>query len=154
MATSPNRDAKKKAKGRKRGSRAKGSGEWTPIFIAALQKLPVVRVACQQAGISRAEAYRMRASSPDFAMEWEQALQDGIDIIEANLISRAIKSDTTASIFILKNRRPEVYGENVNLNVTGSLSIEEVRQARASLQAKLNQIVDVVAPGSRRLIAE
>ena len=78
-------------------------------------------------------------------------MQDGLDIIEAQLMTRAIKSDTVASIFILKNRRPEIYGENVNVNVSGSLSVEEVQQARASLNAKLTRIIDVVAPGDRRL---
>ena len=68
-------------------------------------------------------------------------------------MARAMKRDTVAGIFLLKNLRPEVYGENVNVNVSGTLSIEEVRQARASLNAKLTQIVDVVAPGDRRLLA-
>jgi len=136
---------------RKKGSKAKGSGDWQPAFLAALQKLPVVRVACQQAGISRAEAYRARTRDAAFASSWEEALQDGLDIIEAQLMTRAIKSDTVASIFILKNRRPEIYGENVNVNVSGSLSVEEVQQARASLNAKLTRIIDVVAPGDRRL---
>ena len=140
--------------GRKKGSKAKGSGDWMPVFLAAMQKLPVVRVACQQAGISRAEAYRARTRDATFALAWEEALQDGIDVIEAQLMTRAIKSDTIASIFILKNRRPEIYGENVHVNVSGSLSIEEVHQARATLHAKLTQIVDVVAPGDRRLLRE
>jgi hypothetical protein len=140
--------------GRKRGSKAKGSGEWKPVFLAALQKLPVVHVACQASGISRAEVYRARTRDADFALAWEQALQDGIDVIEAQLMARAIKSDTIASIFILKNRRPEIYGENVNVNVSGTLSVEEVHQARASLHAKLTQIIDIVAPGDQRLITE
>ena len=138
---------------RKKGSKAKGSGDWQPVFLAAMQKLPVVRVACQQAGISRAEAYRARTRDATFALAWEEALQDGIDIIEAHLMAMSQKN-VVAGIFMLKNLRPNIYGEHVHVNVSGSLSIEEVHQARASLHAKLTQIVDVVAPGDRRLLRD
>jgi len=148
-------DTTKKAKrkpGRPKGYKPKGVGEWTPVFLAALQQLPNVRAACQKSGVSRSEAYRLRAQDPTFAQAWHEALQDGIDVIEATMMARAMKRDTVAGIFLLKNLRPEVYGENVNVNVSGTLSIEEVRQARASLNAKLTQIIDVVAPGDRRLL--
>ena len=148
-------DTTKKAKrkpGRPKGYKPKGVGEWTPVFLAALQQLPNVRAACQKSGVSRSEAYRLRAQDPPFAQAWHEALQDGIDVIEATMMARAMKRDTVAGIFLLKNLRPEVYGENVNVSVSGTLSIEEVRQARASLNAKLTQIIDVVAPGDRRLL--
>ena len=148
-------DTTKKAKrkpGRPKGYKPKGVGEWTPVFLAALQQLPNVRAACQKSGVSRSEAYRLRAQDPTFAQAWHEALQDGIDVIEATMMARAMKRDTVAGIFLLKNLRPEVYGENVNVSVSGTLSIEEVRQARASLNAKLTQIIDVVAPGDRRLL--
>ena len=151
-------DTKKKAPrnkgGRPKGSRAKGAGDWKPVFLSALQTMPVVRVACQKAGVSRSEAYRVRSEDPAFASEWHQALQDGIDMIEATLHVRARQKDTVAAIFLLKKLRPEVYGENVNLNVSGSLSIEEVQQARAKLHAKLTQIASAVAPGDRRITVD
>lgn len=139
--------------GRKKGSKAKGSGDWMPVFLAAMQQMPNIRVACKQAGISRAEVYRARARDAEFALAWEQAKQDGIDVIEAHLMVMS-KKNVVAGIFMLKNLRPDVYGEHVNVNVSGSLSIEEVRQARASLHDKLNQIAEVVAPGDRRLAYE
>jgi hypothetical protein len=142
----------KRKPGRPKGYKPNGVGEWTPVFLAALQQLPNVRAACQKSGVSRSEAYRLRAQDSTFSQAWHEALQDGIDIIEATLMARAMKRDTVAGIFLLKNLRPEVYGENVNVNVSGTLSIEEVRQARASLNAKLTQIIDVVAPGDRRLL--
>ena len=137
--------------GRPKGYKPDGVGEWTPVFLAALQQLPNVRAACQKAGISRSEAYRLRSADPVFLQAWRDALQDGIDMIEATLMARAMKKDTVAGIFLLKNLRPEIYGENVNVNVSGSLSVEEVQEARASLNAKLTRIIDVVAPGDRRL---
>ena len=137
---------------RKKGAQAKGSGDWKDTFLSALRVAPVVRQACKQAGISRAEAYRERHRDVDFAQQWQEALNDGIDEVELALHIRARKQDTTAAIFLLKNLRPEVYGENVNVNVSGSLSIEEVRQAQTSLTEKLNQISQAIAPGDRRLL--
>ena len=146
-----NVDTQKKKGGRPKGSKAQGSGEWKPVFLAALQAMPVVRVACQKAGISRSEAYKVRSTDAVFALAWKQALQDGIDMVEATLHVRARKNDTTAAIFLLKNLRPEVYSENLNVNVNGSVSIEEVQGARPSLHSKLVQIASVVAPGARRI---
>ena len=112
----------KRKRGRPKGSKAQGSGEWKPIFLAAMKK---------------------------FATAWEEAKEDGIDVLEASLHIRAREKDTIASIFLLKNLRPNVFGENVNVNVQGSLSIEEVANARKTLNAKLKQISNVVAPGER-----
>jgi hypothetical protein len=142
----------KKRRGRPKGYSPDGAGEWREVFLAALQTLPNVRTACRKAGISRALAYKERTRSSDFADQWSEALQDGIDVIEATLMARAMKSDTTAGIFLLKNLRPEIYGENVNLNVTGSLTIEEVQRAQSSLNSKLDQITQAIAPGDRRLL--
>mgnify|MGYP003628517312 CR=1 FL=1 len=139
----------KRKRGRPKGSKAKGVGEWQKVFLVALGKLPVIKVACVEAQVSRAEVYRARTRDPKFAIAWDHALQDGIDAVEANLHMRARDKDTIAAIFLLKNLRPEVYGENVNVNVSGSLSIDEVQQARKTLRSKLNQIAESVAPGER-----
>jgi hypothetical protein len=134
-------DNKKKSGGDKK-TRApkKGIGEWTPTFLMAIRNMPNIRVACLHAGVSRSEAYRLRSVNPEFEQEWAEAWQDGLDAIEAKLMARAMKSDTIAAIFLLKNRRPEIFGENVNVNVSGSLTIDEVRQGNARLNDKLAQI--------------
>jgi hypothetical protein len=111
-----------------------------------------VRVACEKAGVSRAEVYRCRSLDPKFAEAWNHAKDDGIDVLEASLHQRARDKDTLAAIFLLKHLRPSVYADNVQLNVSGSLSIEEVTNARASLKAKLSQIEAVVQPGQRRIV--
>jgi len=139
---------------RKKGAKAKGAGDWKETFLAALRVAPVIRQACKQAGISRAEAYRERQRDMSFAQEWTDALNDGIDEVELALHIRARKQDTTAAIFLLKNLRPETYGENVNLNVSGSLSIQEIQSAQASLDTKLKQITKTVAPGQRLIATE
>jgi len=137
---------------RKIGSKNKAkTGEWKELFLTAMRSYPVVRVACQAAGISRAEAYRVRSRDPKFAEAWEHAKDDGIDVLEVKMHERAREKDTLAGIFLLKHLRPQVYADNVQVNLSGSLSIEEVNSAKASLKAKLNQIQETVAPGVRRI---
>jgi hypothetical protein len=142
----------RKKPGRPKGYKPNGVGEWVPVFLAALQQMPNVRQACVKAGVSRSEAYRLRIDDPEFAVSWQQALQDGIDVIEATLMARAMKRDTVAGIFLLKNLRPEVYGENVNVNVSGTLSIEEVSKARQSLKTKIRQMSEAVSSETGRKI--
>ena len=138
--------------GRPKGSKNKLKvKDWQEVFLAAMRSYPVVRVACEQAGVSRAEVYRCRAVDPAFSEAWNHAKDDGIDVLEAKMHERARDKDTLAAIFLLKHLRPSVYADNVSVNVSGSLSVEEVTNARASLKAKLAQIQQTVAPGTRRL---
>jgi len=85
-------------------------------------------------------------------LAWTEAKDDGIDVVEAALHKRAREKDTLAAIFLLKHLRPAVYADNVNVSVSGSLSVEEVHSARASLHAKLKQIEEVIVPDKRKLI--
>lgn len=87
------------------------AGDWIETFLATLRKLPVVRIACQQAGISRALAYQWRQSNEEFRKQWDDAKEDGIDTVEAAMLVRAQQKDTVAGIFMLKNLRPSVYGD-------------------------------------------
>jgi hypothetical protein len=138
--------------GRPKGSKNKHKDDWKTIFLAAMRSYPVVRIACEKASISRAKAYQERALDPMFATAWTDAKDDGIDVLEAALHQRAREKDTLAAIFLLKHLRPAVYADNVNVNMSGSISIEEVHSARASLHAKLKQIEDAVNPHERKLI--
>ena len=125
--------------------------DWQEVFLTAMKSYPVVRVACEKAGVSRAEVYRCRSSDPIFSMAWEYANDDGIDVLEASLHQRARAKDTLAAIFLLKHLRPSVYADNVQVNVSGSLSVEEMTNAKASLKAKLSQIEQTIAPGVRQI---
>ena len=87
------------------------AGEWRPAFLRGLEVCPVVGEACKAAHISRKTAYEWRERDEAFRKEWDQAVEAGLDGLEAALIERGKKRDTTAAIFILKHRRPEIYRE-------------------------------------------
>jgi hypothetical protein len=101
------------------------TGEWIETFLSALRTLPVIRVACKEAGISRKTAYQWRERDPEFRAQWDEAHEDGIDMLEATLHKRAREKDTLASIFLLKAWRPERYREHattaVQVNVVTKL---------------------------------
>src|ERR1051325_6101789 len=81
--------------------------------------------AAAAAKASRNTFYCLRASDPRFREAWDQALERGLDPLEDSLFERGAAGDTTAAIFLLKKRRPHIYGDqpktvNQNLNVRSS----------------------------------
>ena len=99
-------------------------------FLHALADTVNVARACRKAGIPRRTAYDWRDADPDFARRWNDALDDGIDLLEAELHRRAFEgvekpvwhkgeqvgttrhySDALA-MFLLKAHRPERYRDN------------------------------------------
>tara|TARA_R110000824_G_scaffold303833_3_gene491677 strand:+ start:1184 stop:1600 length:417 start_codon:yes stop_codon:yes gene_type:complete len=128
-------------KGRKPGSVAKSAREWVPVFLEALKAMPVVRLACEHAGVSRKTAYQWRDQNEEFRAEWRSALEDGIDMIEAQLHARARTSSDRAAMFLLRSLRREVYGDHVAVDVKAHLTLDEVAKAKASLEEKLARLM-------------
>jgi hypothetical protein len=64
-----------------------------PKFLEELRKVPVIGLACKQAGITRNTVYRWKEEDPVFAVEMEEALEEGRlhvnDVCEVQLITLA-----------------------------------------------------------------
>jgi hypothetical protein len=133
------------AKGRQKGKKAKSANEWHPVFLEALKAMPVVRLACEHAGISRKTAYKSRTEDAEFRTQWDDAIEDGIDIIEANCHAHARQGNERLMIFILKTRRRRLYGEKLDVDISGTLSVEEVNEAKINLDKKIEQIEGILA---------
>lgn len=99
--------------------RRPSADEWRPAFLAALRNSGNVRASCQAAKISREAAYSARANAPEFAAEWDSALEDAIDVLEATARQRAQASSDTLLIFLLKAHRPEKYRETTRQEISG-----------------------------------
>lgn len=92
--------------------------KWQPAFLTALRNSGNIRAACQAAGITRAMAYHARKTKPVFAAEWDEAMNDAIDLLEAAAWQRArTQQSDTLTIFLLKSHRREVYGDRVDVTV-------------------------------------
>jgi len=99
---------------------------WKPIFLEALRNSGNVRSACIKAGINRDAAYKQKARGNGFAAQWDEAMEDAIDVLEAAAWKRASQPDNpsdTLLIFLLKSHRRRVYGEKVSGDAEAPLRI-------------------------------
>lgn len=93
------------------GTTAKRVVRWQDRFLESLREHPNVTVACRAARISRQQAYRARGDDPQFAADWQEALDKSVDELEARAFQIAMEGDTNLLQFILRAHRPETYRE-------------------------------------------
>lgn len=112
-------------------------GQWKPIFLSALRRCANVSRSASEAEISRKTAYKERQDSTTFRDAWDDAIEEGLDYLEEEARRRAYegtlepvfykgehvglirKFSDTLTIFLLKGRRPDVYGDRLKQEVTG-----------------------------------
>lgn len=80
-------------------------------LIEQLKKTPIIEIACEKAGISRATYYRWRKENPDFAKTADEAIIDGEsfinDMSESQVISLIKEKNWPAISFWLKYHHPK-----------------------------------------------
>lgn len=55
---------------------------WYEKFLERLRAVPNVRAACEAAGVGRSTAYDARQRDETFALEWADAVEQGLDALE------------------------------------------------------------------------
>ncbi len=132
--------------------------KWAMPFLEALEATANVSEAARVAGISHRTPYRNRRKDKLFAEAWEQALERGIATLEIEVRRRAlhgvsasedVKYSDSLAMFLLKAHRPEVYRDNVTVDVRHSGDII-VRFAGMTVEEKKTEIADRL----RGLLAE
>jgi len=98
------------------------------MLIEQLKKTPIVQIACEKTGISRATYYRWRKKSGKFREEADKALLDGTKIVndmaESQLISAIRNQNMTAIIFWLKHHHRDY---KTRVEVSGQIkTVDEV----------------------------
>lgn len=68
--------------------RAPAPRVWRKTFLAELAATSNVAASARAAGISASHAYEMRRRDPEFYREWQEALCEGYDHLELNLLHR------------------------------------------------------------------
>ena len=81
-------------------------------FLLGLVGKCSVHHAAKAAGVGRRTVYTWREGDAKFAQNWEDALEDALDVLEASLYERAMNGDTTAGIFLLKGRRAGIFRDS------------------------------------------
>lgn len=61
-------------------------------LLEALRKTPVVQVACERSGVSKATFYRWRSEDPEFLSESDNALADGKELVSDMAVSQLISA--------------------------------------------------------------
>jgi hypothetical protein len=97
--------------------RRRYTDKWWPQFIAALRDCGNIRAACEVVGIDRRNIYYQIEEYEDRRQEFDEAMADATDILEAAAIKRAQQYSDTLLMFLLKARRPQVYRDNYKQQV-------------------------------------
>ena len=96
------------------------------LLIEQLKKTPIVQIACERSGISRASYYRLRKEDGEFKKMTDDAIIEGetliTDISESQLISLIRDKNFPAINLWLKVHNPK-YASKVE--VTGNLNVKE-----------------------------
>lgn len=112
-------------------------GVWKPLFLEHLRETANVSRSANFAGVNRRTVYTERGNSETFREAWDDAVEEGMDFLEEEARRRAYEGtlkpvyqrgdkvgeirefSDTLMIFLLKGRRPDVYGDRVKQEVTG-----------------------------------
>ena len=93
------------------------------LLIDNLRKIPIVQVACEKTGVSRATFYRWHKANQTFAKLADDAITESVEIVhdmaEAKLVSSIRDGNMTAIVYWLKHRH-KAYSNRVE--VLGTLS--------------------------------
>lgn len=110
-----------------KGKTPKARRDWKTPFLAALAEGSSVKCACLKADVARRHVYRTRETDPAFALAWDDASEDGTDVMEDEASRRAVvgvdkpiyhqgvKVDTVKEYsdallkFLLTGRRPDKF---------------------------------------------
>lgn len=95
-------------------------------LIEQIKKTPIVQIACERSGISRATYYRWRKASKKFREEADQALFEGVALInelaESQLISGIRDKNMTAIIYWLKHHHKDY---KTRIEISGHIKTAE-----------------------------
>lgn len=110
--------------------------------IDQLKFNPIIQIACQKSGVSRATFYRWRSEDEDFKKQTETAIQDGVllinDLAESQLLAAIREQNLTAIIFWLKNHHGD-YADKIQVNterglIDTNLTPEEEKLVKKALK--------------------
>ena len=139
--------------------------DWKPAFIEALRATGSVTRAAKYAGRSRNQAYHVRRQSEDFAAQWDDALEEGTDLLDAEARRRAVtgidkpvfyKGEVVGSItkysdrllmFLLRAHRPQVFRDGGKVKQPGATDVDVDRDIEKRIMEKLDRLNRMAALG-------
>ena len=117
------------------------SGRWRKPFLESLARQGIVVTAAADASITKKTAYNARNNDPDFAQQWDDAIDTATETLEIELRRRALdgveepvfyrgvmldqrvrKYSDVLLMFYLKGLKPEKYRDNISQHIEGKIS--------------------------------
>lgn len=96
------------------------------LLLEQLKKMPIVQIACEKSGVSRATYYRWKKEDEIFAQAADEALLEGTalvsDMAESQLLSQIRDGNLGAVMYWLKHRNSHY---NNRFEVTAKLKHED-----------------------------
>ncbi len=80
-------------------------------FLSVLAEGGSVTLAARAIGVARKNVYAWRNKDEQFNADWDDAVEQGTDLLEDVAVRRAMDHSDTLLIFLLKGRRKERYAE-------------------------------------------
>lgn len=118
------------------------------LMLKQLKKTPVVQIACEKTGIARSTFYRWKEEDKEFAKEADQALAEGValvnDMAESQLLS-AIRDRNISSIFYWLNHRHPAYSNK--LEITAKVKDETLSPEQEELIKKALEHASLIMKG-------
>jgi len=118
------------------------------LMINQLKKTPVVQIACEKTGIARSTFYRWKEEDSEFAKEADQALAEGVslvnDMAESQLLS-AIRDRNISAIFYWLNHRHSAYSNK--LEITAKVKDETLSPEQEELIKKALKHASLIMKG-------
>jgi len=117
-------------------------------LLEELTRMPIVEIACKKAGVGRTTYYRFRKADPDFANQADDALQEGIalmnDMAETGLLQGIKNQEFTSIAFWLKHRHKKY---SPKLEITGAIKTDQsLTPEQEELIQKALKLAGVTAP--------
>lgn len=115
-------------------------------FLDALEVGASLSRAAEAAGGRLSNFRRWRSDDPNFAEDWDDAIEAGTDYMEDAAVQRAVKKSDPLMMFMLKARRPDKYDRGSKLEVSGGISVEGSKQKLLNKIARLQAERSLPAP--------
>lgn len=126
-------------------------------LIEALKKSAIVQLACQQANVSRATYYRWREDDPDFAKACDEAMKEGVallnDLAESKLVASIKDQNYNAIAFWLRHRHA-AYADKLQVQATVDADLSLSAEQEELVRRALNHVVAISATVSKPTIYE
>lgn len=106
-------------------------------FLESLRLVPNVSAASRAAGFGRSAAYQWRNEDSEFAMEWDEAIEESIDSLEQVAFERAKDQSDRMLEILLKAHRPDKYVEKRLVEHSGDMTVRKATDLTDDDLAKL-----------------